>query len=60
MEFVLNPAFAQDVDHKWAALGRSTSMAAIPHVSFATIRLVPLLILIVIGLLLDRIGPWSR
>ncbi len=56
VDFILTPEFWQDVDHKWAALIRSTSMAAIPRVSFATIRLVPLLILIVIGLLLDRIG----
>ena len=60
VEFILEPAFARDVTHKWAALSRSHAMATTPRVSFATIRLVPLLILIVIGLLLDRIGPWSR
>jgi hypothetical protein len=60
VEFVLNPAFAQDVDHKWAALSRSHAMAATPRISFATVRLVPLLILVVIGLLLDRIGARSR
>ena len=39
---------------------RSTAMATVPVGSFATIRLVPLLILIVIGLLLDRIGARPR
>jgi hypothetical protein len=56
VEFILTPEFSQDVGHKWAALSRSTAMATIPVVSFATVRLLPLLILIVIGLLLDRIG----
>jgi hypothetical protein len=60
VEFILTPEFSQDVDHKWAALSRSTSMVTVPVVSFATVRLVPLLILVVIGLLLDRIGARSR
>jgi uncharacterized membrane-anchored protein YhcB (DUF1043 family) len=34
-------------------------MATVPEISFATIRLVPLLIGIVIGLVLDRIGTRS-
>ena len=51
--------FSQDVDHKWAALSRSTAMATVPVISSATIRLVPLLIGIVIGLVLDRIGNRS-
>ena len=51
VEFILNPIFSQDVDHKWAALSRSHAMAATPRISFATVRLVPLLILVVIGLL---------
>jgi hypothetical protein len=55
-EFILTPEFSQDVDHKWAALSRSTAMATVPVGSFATIGLVPLLILTVVGLLLDRIG----
>ena len=57
---ILTPEFSQDVDHKWAALSRSTSMITVPVISFATIRLVPLLIGIVIGLVLDRIGARSR
>jgi hypothetical protein len=60
VEFVLEQDYAQDVDHKWAALSRSHTMAATPRISFATVRLVPLLILVVIGLLLDRIGARSR
>jgi hypothetical protein len=57
VEFVLEQDYAQDVDHKWAALRRSHTMAATPRISFATVRLVPLRV--VIGLLLDRIGARS-
>ena len=60
LEIILTPEFSRDVDHKWAALSRSTSMATVPEISFATIRLVPLLIGIVIGVVLDRIGTRSR
>ena len=60
LDFILKTSWAQDSDHKWAALGRSHVMVATPHISFATIRLVPLLFLIVIGLLLDRLGARSR
>ena len=60
VEFVLEQDYAQDIDHKWAALSRSHAMAATPRISFATVRLVPLLILVVIGLLLDRIGARPR
>ena len=59
LEFILEPAFARDVDHKWAALGRSTAMATVPEVNFTTVRLVPALILIVLGLVLDRLGARS-
>lgn len=58
---MVEPAiFLGGVDHKWAALSRSTSMASVPVISFATVRLVPLLILLLIGLLLDRVGARSR
>jgi len=60
LDFILKTSWAQDADHKWAALSRSHAMAATPRISFATVRLVPLLILVVIGLLLDRIGARSR
>ena len=59
LEFILEPAFARDVDHKWAALGRSTSMASVPETNFTSPRLMPLLILIVLGLVLDRLGARS-
>ena len=60
VDFILKTSWGEDSDHKWAALGRSHALAATPRVSFATVRLVPLLVLIVIGLLLDRIGARSR
>ena len=60
VDFILKTSWGEDSDHKWAALGRSHTLAATPRVSFATVRLVPLLVLIVIGLLLDRIGARSR
>ena len=60
LDFILKTSWAQDSDHKWAALGRSHALAATPHTSFVTVRLVPLLFLIVIGLLLDRMGARSR
>lgn len=60
LEFILEPAFARDVNHKWAALGRSTAMATVPATNWASFRLVPLLILVVLGLLLDRIGARKR
>ena len=60
LDFILKTSWMQDADHKWAALGRSHALAATPRVSFATVRLAPLLFLIVIGLLLDRIGARSR
>ena len=60
LDFILKTSWAQDANHKWAALGRSHALAATPRTSFVTVRLVPLLFLIVIGLLLDRIGARSR
>ncbi|HIF97968.1 MAG TPA: hypothetical protein EYQ54_13235 [Myxococcales bacterium] len=60
VEFVLEQEYAQNVDHKWAAFSRSHTMPATPRISFATVWLVPLPILAVIGLLLDRIGARSR
>jgi len=59
LEFILEPAFARDVNHKWAALERSTSMATVPEVNFTTVRLMPALVLIVLGLVLDRLGARS-
>ena len=59
LDFILTPEFSKNVDHKWAALSGSTSMVAVLAISFATVRLIPLRIPIVIGLLLDRIGNRS-
>ena len=55
IQMILSPAFSQDVNLKWAALARSTSMISVPVISLAMIRVIPLLILIIIGLVLDRI-----
>lgn len=60
VEFILAPAFARDVDHNWAALVRSTGMATVPVTNWASFRLVPFLIPVVLGLLLDRIGARKR
>ena len=60
VDFILTTSWGQDSAHKWAALGRSHAMAATPHISFVTMRLLPFLFLVVIGLLLDRVGARSR
>lgn len=60
LDFILKTSWAEDSDHKWAALARSHSLAATPRASFATMRLLPFLILVVIGLLMDRFAKRSR
>ena len=55
IEMILSPEFSRDVNLKWAALARSTSMISVPVISFAIIRVIPLLVLIILGLVLDRI-----
>lgn len=60
LDFILKTTWNEDADHKWAALGRSHSLAATPRASFATMRLLPLLILVVIGLLMDRLASRRR
>ena len=60
LDFILKTTWNEDSDHKWAALGRSHSLAATPRASFATMRLLPLLILVVIGLLMDRLASRRR
>ena len=60
LDFILKTSWAEDSDHKWAALARSHSLAATPRASFATMRLLPFLILVVIGLLMDRFANRSR
>ena len=55
LDFVLGTGWESEAAHKWAALEKTHSMAARPEVSMVAIRLVPLLLLICLGLLLDRI-----
>ena len=60
LEFMLSPEFDVDVDHKWAALERTHVFPSTPVISFATIRTVPLLLLLSVGLLLDRVLDRAR
>ena len=54
LEIILDPEFNVGVEHKWAALGTSHTMLTVPQVWGVSVRLVPFLLLVVIGLLLDR------
>ncbi len=54
LEFILDPEFAVGVEHKWAALEKSHTMLSVPQIWGVSVRLVPFLIFVVIGLLLDR------
>ena len=54
LEIILNPEFNLGVEHKWAALERSHTMLTVPQIWGVSVRLVPLLLLLVIGLILDR------
>ena len=56
LEIILDPEFNVGVEHKWAALGTSHTMLTVPQVWGVSVRLVPLLLLVVIGLLLDRLA----
>jgi len=60
LEIILTTDFDQDVDHKWAALLRSHSFPSTPRISFVTMRLLPFLFLVSLGLLLDRIFDRRR
>ena len=60
LEIILNPEFNVGVEHKWAALETSHTMMSVPQVWGVSVRLVPLLLLIVIGLLLDRLASTNR
>ena len=60
LDLILKTNWAEAFEHKWAALGRSHSLAATPRASFANMRLLPLLILVVIGLLMDRFARRPR
>ena len=54
LEIILDPEFDVGVEHKWAALENSHTMLTVPQIWGVSVRLVPLLLLLVIGLLLDR------
>ncbi len=54
LEIILDPEFDIGVEHKWAALETSHTMLTVPQIWGVSVRLVPLLLLLVIGLLLDR------
>lgn len=54
LEIILNPEFNNGVEHKWAALETSHTMLTVPQIWGVAVRLVPLLLLLVIGLILDR------
>ncbi len=54
LEIILDPEFNIGVEHKWAALETSHTMMTVPQLWGVSVRLVPLLLLLVIGLLLDR------
>jgi len=60
LEFMLSPEFDVDVDHKVAALERTHVFPSTPVISFATVRTVPLLLLVIVGLLLDRVLDGAR
>ncbi len=55
LEFILESDWNEDAEHKWAALERTYSLPAVPQVMLVGVRLVPFLVLVCIGLLLDRI-----
>ncbi len=54
LEFVLETDWKSDAEHKYAALLANQSMPAAPTMSLVGVRLVPFLLLVCIGLLLDR------
>ena len=54
LEIILDPKFNAGVEHKWAALETSHTMATVPQVWGVGIRVVPLLLLVILGLVLDR------
>ena len=55
LEFMLESNWNADVEHKWAALERNHHLPSTPKIWMVGVRLVPFLMLLCIGLLLDRI-----
>ncbi len=58
LDFLLETDWSEDVEHKWAALERNHHLPAIPQVMLVGVRLVPFLLLLCSGLLLNRIFTW--
>ncbi len=48
------------IEHKWAALGRTQTMPSVPQIWGVGIRVVPFLLLLCVGLLLDRVFGAQR
>ena len=55
LDFILTTNWADDAEHKWAALVRNQHLPSAPQMSLVGVRLVPFLILICLGLITDRI-----
>ncbi len=55
LEIALSPGFHEDIQHKWAALEETHTFPSAPLIWGVGIRLVVFFILMIIGLLLDRI-----
>ena len=55
LEIFLETSSQVDIAHKWAALERSQTMPSVPRLWGVGIRVVPFLLLLCVGLLLDRI-----
>jgi hypothetical protein len=55
LEFILESDWNADVKHKWAALERNQHLPATPKIRIVGVGLVPFLVLVRIGLWLDRI-----
>ena len=56
LEFILDPSWEKGVEHKWAALERTHTLPSTPSIWMVGVRLIPFLLLVCIGLLLDRIS----
>ena len=60
LDIFLDPDSRVDIEHKWASLERSQTMPSVPRIWGVGVRVVPFLLLVCVGLLLDRIfgaGP---
>ena len=60
LDFLLTTNWGDDVEHKWAALERNQHLPSVPQMSLVGVRLVPFLLLVCIGQILDRIFDRAR